>query len=620
MEPQTETGVGGGCGAFLEGDGVCRWRVWAPHTKRVDLVLYDAQKNRRTQPMMVEPRGFFTATASGIEEGQRYAYALYGARELADPASRLQPDGVHQASAVWDPSKYAWQDSGWQGIPRERMVIYELHVGTFTSEGTFAAIVPRLKELRELGITAIELLPVAQFPGRRNWGYDGTYWYAVQNSYGGPRELQKLVDACHAEGIAVIQDVVYNHLGPEGNYLAEFGWYFTNRYHTPWGKAINYDDRHCEPVRDFVLQNVRMWFRDFHMDGLRLDAAQCIFDIGPQHLLADLQLVAEEEAAKFGREPYIVAESDMNNVKLMQPPETGGYGLDAQWSDDFHHALHALLTGERTGYYEDYSDPVPQLVKAWNSAFIYDGIYSEYRDRRQGASTRGMPGHHFVICTQNHDQVGNRAIGNRLTTMLSGPQLRFAAALMLLAPQTPMLFMGEEYGEQAPFPFFCDFGDPHLREAVRKGRLAEFSDLEWKGVIPDAQAESTFMGARLSWSWPEGSSQAGLRRLYQELLEIRRRFPADKQRARVEAEVLTLDGSRIIQAVRRDASNQAAVLEVWFNPTGQTVTLPGPHPTAQLLLSSEEVKYGGGVNPCAVRNELAAYECLVYQLSSKENR
>ena len=620
MKPGTQRPTTTGSGAFLGTNGVCRWRVWAPHARQVDLVLYDAQGHCRTLAMEAGERGSYTATISGIEEGQRYAFSLHGHRELPDPASRSQPDGVHKASAVWNPGRYRWTDSNWRGVPREQMVIYELHVGTFTEEGTFGAIIPRLADLRELGITAIELLPVAQFPGERNWGYDGTYWFAVQNSYGGPRELQRLVDACHAAGIAVILDVVYNHLGPEGNYLAEFGPYFTDRYRTPWGRAVNYDDAGCDEVREFVLENVRQWFRDFHMDGLRLDAAQAIYDLGPRHMLADLQQVAEDETAKFGRAPYVIAESDLNDVRMLRPNSMGGYGLNAQWNDDFHHSLHVLLTGERNGYYADFQEPARQLVKAWNEAFIYDGIPSTFRRRRHGASAGGLPGHHFVVYVQNHDQVGNRARGERLSTLVSDSQLRLAAALVLLSPQTPMLFMGEEYGETNPFPFFCDFGDPHLREAVRKGRLAEFAELRWSGVIPDAQDENTFASARLSWLWQDGSSQASLRNLYRDLLGLRRQFPAASDRASNEAEVVAPGNtSQLIRVVRRDSQDQIAV-EAWFNPSAEIVDLPTQlDKSARLLLSTEETKYGGTVSPCAVRNNLVGYECLIYQHSPKVN-
>jgi maltooligosyltrehalose trehalohydrolase len=348
----------------------------------MQLVLVDHAGGRLTHGMSPIDHGHFVYTAAEIKEGQRYCFSLNGSREVPDPASRWQPDGVHEPSAVWAWQGFAWSDAAWKGVAREDLVIYELHVGTFTPEGTFAAIIPRLQSLRELGITAIELMPVGQFPGRRNWGYDGTYWYAAQNSYGGPRELQQLVDACHAAGLAIVLDVIYNHLGPEGNYLQEFGPYFTGHYHTPWGSALNYDDRDSGEVRNFVTNNVRHWIRDFHFDGLRLDAVHAICDASSQHLLADIKIAASDEAARLGWPVHIIAESSLNDVRLLRPLEQGGYRLDAQWNDDFHHCVHALLTGESNGYYSDYSSPATQLAKVFNDTFVYDGCHSPFLGRR----------------------------------------------------------------------------------------------------------------------------------------------------------------------------------------------------------------------------------------------
>jgi maltooligosyltrehalose trehalohydrolase len=408
-------------------------------------------------------------------------------------------------------------------LPREQFVIYELHVGTFTAEGTFDAIIPRLELLREFGITAIELMPVGQFPGSRGWGYDGVHPYAVHESYGGPRGLQRLVDACHRIGLALILDVVYNHLGPEGNYLAEFGPYFTNRYRTPWGLAMNFDDRGSDAVRTFVLDNVRQWIRDFHVDGLRLDAVHAIYDCSPKNILREIQEVVDGEARRSGnkRQLHVFAESNLNDVRLLDPPDCGGCGLDAQWSDDFHHAVHALLTGERARYYVDFGQP-DQLVKAINQTFVYDGCYSQYRDRRHGAPVRGHASDRFVVAIQNHDQVGNRPRGDRLSTLLDPARLRLAAGLLLFSPHIPLIFMGEEYGETRPFPFFCSFEDPEIAEAARRGRLEELETFGWEGDAPDPQSPATFDSAKLQWSWPNGSSHAGLRELYYDLLAIRR--------------------------------------------------------------------------------------------------
>lgn len=499
------------------------WDVWAPRASCVELVLVSGA-DRRTVPMQPAGRGWFHHRALEVEEGQRYWFRLDGGREFPDPASRWQPDGVHAASAICNSSNFAWTDAAWRGIPRADLVIYELHVGTFTPEGTFDAIVPRLSALKELGVTCLELMPVAQFPGHRGWGYDGVYPFAVQQSYGGPYALQRLVDACHAHEMAILLDVVYNHMGPEGSYLSQFGPYFSDRYRTAWGSALNVDGAGSDAVRAFILDNVSFWLRDFHFDGLRLDAIHAILDSSAVHLLREIQQVAEEQAAARRREVHVIAESNLNDVRLLQPPEKGGYGLAAQWSDDFHHCVHTLLTGENEGYYVDFGDPA-QLVKALTQTFVYDGGYSPFRDRRHGAPAGDLPGDRFVISVQNHDQIGNRACGERLGTLLAPAPQRLAAGTLLLAPHIPLLFMGEEYGETRPFPYFCDFGDEGLRRAVRLGRRQEFADFDWPDRLPDPMEKSTFESAVLGWNWETKEHQAGLRRWYQDLLKARRLWP-----------------------------------------------------------------------------------------------
>ena len=442
------------CGALSEGEDSIRWRVWAPRAKQVELVFL-LQDRRRAVPMLREERGFFHHSEAHVHDGQCYAYRLDGGTERPDPCSLWQPDSVHGPSALVCPARFAWTDKNWKGLPRQDLVFYELHVGTFTPQGTFEAVIPRLDELRELGITAVEIMPVAQFPGNRNWGYDGVLPYATQNTYGGPYGLQKLIDACHAAGLAVFLDVVYNHLGPEGNYLAEFGPYFSDRYKTPWGLAINYDGPGSDPVRSFVLDNARMWLEEFHFDGLRLDAVHAIFDFGARHILRDVQEVAEEVAERSGRQIHIIAESDLNDPRLLYPRQRGGHQLAGQWSDDFHHAIHAFFTGERRGYYQDYGRP-RQIADVLEQPFLFAWDYSPFRDRRHGAPPEGLSGDHFVVCLQNHDQVGNRARGDRLSSLLHNPaKQRLASSLLLLSPYLPLIFMGEEYGEENPFPFFA---------------------------------------------------------------------------------------------------------------------------------------------------------------------
>ncbi len=525
------------CGALWRAGGV-DFRVWAPVARRVELVLHHPDQPPQELEMTAQTGGYFALRVEGADEGQRYAFRIDGGEQRADPCSLHQPDNVPGPSEVVRTDLFRWSDQDWRGIPPRDLAIYELHVGTFTPEGTFEAIIPRLPALRELGITAIELLPVGQFPGARNWGYDGVLPYAAQNTYGGPRALARLVDAAHAAGLAVLLDVVYNHFGPEHNYLSEFGPYLVDCYHTPWGMAVNYDQRFCDPVREYVLENARMWLQEFHLDGLRLDAVHAIYDMSARPILQEIAALGRDVAAKGGRAVHIIGESDQNDPRVVSDATRGGIGLTAQWADDFHHALHSYLVGEQRGYYSDFGSPA-QIARALETPFVFDGIYSENRKRRHGAPTVGLPPERFVVCIQNHDQVGNRAIGERLSELLvTSEKQRAAAALLLLCPYVPLLFMGEEYGELRRFPFFCSFGGEELLQAVREGRRREFADFVASVTeIPDPGAPATFASAILSWDWPEGTPHGGLRKLYGDLLHARRQWPlfrGDARRARIE--------------------------------------------------------------------------------------
>jgi maltooligosyltrehalose trehalohydrolase len=564
--------------------------------------------------MLPEERGYFRLDRANVPEGQRYAFRLDGGPERPDPCSLWQPDGVHGPSAVVQPGRFHWTDQRWQGIARQDLVFYELHVGTFTPEGTFDAVIPRLGTLRELGVTCIEIMPVAQFPGTRNWGYDGVLPYAVQNSYGGAHGLQRLVDACHAHGLAVFLDVVYNHFGPEGNYLAEFGPYFTDRYKTPWGLAINYDGPGSDPVRDYVLDNARMWLDEFHCDGLRLDAVHAIYDLGAKHILLAIEEEARNVRSSRGRQVHVVAESDLNDPRLLVPAERGGYELDGQWCDDFHHAVHAWLTGERQGYYQDFGKEA-HLAQVLRSPFLYAWDYSPHRDRRHGAAPPpDLTGDRFVVCIQNHDQVGNRATGDRFGTLLDPARQRLAGSLLLLSPYLPLLFMGEEYGETRPFPFFCSFGDPTLVQNVREGRHREFAAFTWQGEVPDPQDETTFASARLSWSWPEGSVHDGLRRLYADLLSARRHWPAlrDLQQRAVRLLPDEKEGP-LLEMVRGGAPwQEGGAVHIWFNLRGEPQPLPAEVGGKKLLFSSEARVYRGGRQEGEPVRELLPWECVVF--------
>jgi maltooligosyltrehalose trehalohydrolase len=523
-------------GATLYPDNQCSFLVWAPLARTVDLYL--EAPDRRLVPMEKADHGYFYALLNDAAPDNLYFYCLDGTKKRPDPASRFQPNGVHGPSQVKDSCNFRWTDSGWAPPTRSELVFYEVHVGTFTPEGTFEAIIPRLRDLKSLGINTIELMPVAQFPGTRNWGYDGVYPFAVQDSYGGPEGLKRLVNACHQEGIGLALDVVYNHLGPEGNYLAEYGPYFTNQYRSPWGEAINFDGPLSDEVRRFFIENALYWISEFHVDALRLDAVHAIIDASAQPFLEELMARVRELEKDLKRTVYVIAESDRNDARILKPREKGGYAVDGQWNDDFHHALHALLTGERTGYYEDFGS-IRDMAKAYSEGFVYSGQYSKYRRRRHGNSSRAIASDRFVVFCQNHDQVGNRARGERLAALVSDEALRLAAGTVLLAPFVPLLFMGEEYGEISPFQYFVSHSDAELIQNVRDGRREDFAGFHWDGAIPDPQSEDTFVQSKVRWERRENGRHQKLLYFYSELLRVRRTVPAlrnlDKSTCKVSA-------------------------------------------------------------------------------------
>jgi maltooligosyltrehalose trehalohydrolase len=504
------------------GDNGCSFLVWAPVAREVALEI--GTGGRKTRPMQKDSEGYFSCSVPGLTSGSKYWFLLDGEKRRPDPASRLQPDGVHGASEVVS-SRFAWQDSEWRGLPLDQLVFYEIHTGTFTREGTFQAIIPRLGGLKQLGVTIIEIMPIAQFPGKRNWGYDGVYPFAAQNSYGGPGALRELVNACHREGLGIALDVVYNHVGPEGNYLRDFGPYFTDRYKTPWGQALNFDGSGSDHVRRFFIESALYWISEFHVDALRLDALHAIVDTSAVPFLEELATAVHRLASELDRSIHLIAESDLNDSRIVRPREFGGCGFDAQWNDDFHHCVHTLLTGEQSGYYADFGS-AGQLATAYTAGYVYSGQYSNYRQRRYGNSSRDVPARRFVVCVQNHDQVGNRAQGERLSAIVSFEKLKLAAGALLLAPFVPLLFMGEEYGEVAPFQYFVSHSDAKLVEAVRQGRKEEFSRFDWHGHVPDPQAEETFERSRLNWSLRHEGKHRMAVRFYGELLRLRRCVPA----------------------------------------------------------------------------------------------
>ena len=491
-------------------------RVWAPRARQVEMAA-GGQRRR----MQAEAGGWWQATEP-LAPGQEYAFVLDGGKPLPDPRSRWQPEGVHGPSRWLEPGRFAWDDAGWRPPAWEGAVVYELHVGTFTPAGTFPAAIERLDHLAALGVTHVELMPVVEFSGDRGWGYDGVDLFAPHHAYGGPEGLQQLINACHRRGLAVILDVVYNHLGPAGNYLAQYGPYFTTRYQTPWGEALNFDGADSGEVRRFFIANARMWLRHYHCDGLRLDAVHAILDHSALPFLEELAAAKRDWEAELGRPLLLIAESDANDPRLSASPALGGQGLDAQWNEDFHHALHAYLTGERNGYYADFGS-LAGLATALRQTFVYDGRYSRYRRRAHGRPAAGADGRRFVAYAQNHDQIGNRAQGDRLSQQLRPGQLRIAAALTLLSPFTPLLFQGEEWGATTPFLYFTDHPEPELAQAVRDGRRREFAAFGWAPeAIPDPQDPATFSRSRLRWEERDEPGHRELQAWHHDLIALRR--------------------------------------------------------------------------------------------------
>jgi maltooligosyltrehalose trehalohydrolase len=536
--------------------------------------------------------GYYEVVVDGVEPGSRYVYRLDEGKERPDPASRSQPQGAHGPSQVVSPS-FAWDDDSWPGLPLEEYVVYELHVGAFTREGTFDSVIPQLDGLRDLGVTAIELMPVAQFPGGRNWGYDGVHLFAVQDSYGGPGGLKRLVNACHHSGLAVVLDVVYNHLGPEGNYLGDFGPYFTDRYHTPWGPAVNFDGPGSDGVRRFYIENALHWITEFHIDALRLDALHAVFDYSAQPFLEELAAAVHEQADRLGQRAYLMAESDRNDPRLVRPRDLGGYGLDAHWNDDFHHALHTLLTGERFGYYQDFGR-LEDMAKALREGFVYSGRYSPYRQRRHGASSRDVPAHRFVVFAQNHDQVGNRLGGDRLSQLVSFEGLKLAAGAVLLSPFIPLLFMGEEYGETAPFLYFISHSDPTLVEAVRRGRREEFAAFAWQGEPPDPASEKTFLRSKLNHGLRGEGHHRVLFEFHKELLRLRKELPALARLSKEQLEVAGYEKENVLFLRRWDGESQVfAVFNFGDAPASVAVPVP-PGRWCKQLNSTDERWQGSG--------------------------
>jgi maltooligosyltrehalose trehalohydrolase len=602
------------------------FRVWAPLAARLSVCVTGSRQ--ADLPMDRDADGVFTAFAENLAAGAEYYYEFAPDRRRPDPISRFQPHGVHGASQVVDRDAFVWTDQDWQGRPLEDFIIYELHTGTFTLEGTFDGLIGRLPYLRELGITAIELMPVASFPGSRNWGYDGVYLYAPHAAYGGPLGFKRLVDACHREGLAVVLDVVYNHLGPEGNYLGEYGPYFTDRYRTPWGTAINFDGPHSDDVRRFFIDNALYWLTEYHVDALRLDAIHEILDFGACHVLCEMAEAFHRQARLLGRNAWLIAESDLNDPRVINSPRVGGHGLDTQWHDDFHHSLHTLLTDARNGYFVDFGR-IEDLRKAITDGFVYDGRRSVYRQRRHGASSVSNPGRQFVVFNQNHDQIANADAGKRLSELLTPEQQRLSAAILICAPGLPMLFMGEEFAASAPFNYFTSFTDPARASAVSEGRRREYESFFSDRAFPDPQAPETFAGSRIDWEETALSPHPELLALNRALISLRKKNRCLSNCRKDLTDVSFSEGERWIVIRRGDSSGRIALIFCNLSSEMRSVPVPREASGFELALWTGEQRFAGtpaAPSPPAVLDspsaaiELAQFSAAVYLDRTKSSK
>ncbi|WP_437877959.1 malto-oligosyltrehalose trehalohydrolase [Sorangium sp. So ce513] len=590
-------------GAWIEGDAV-RFRVWAPDHERIEIVTYgeDGQEITGALPATPTGGGYFEATAPGLGAGALYKVRIDGEGPFPDPYSRAQPFGVHGPSAVDDPS-FAWTDAGWKGVALEDLVLYEVHVGTATPEGTFDALIPRLAELRELGITALELMPVASFPGERGWGYDGVDLFAPSAAYGGPAGLRRLVDAAHAAGLGVILDCVYNHFGPDGNYLRAYSRrYFTERHKTPWGDAVNYDGEGAEQVRALAISNAEMWIRDFHIDGLRLDATHAILDDTEPHILREI--AERARAAGGGRRVVVIAEDSMNDARLVTPVALGGHGLDGVWADDFHHELRVCFAGDRDGYFEDHEGTAESIAATIRKGWLYEGQVSKHAGKPRGTPAEPVPPPRFVHCIQNHDQIGNRALGDRLGETVTQAAFRTMSALLLITPYTPLLFMGQEWNARTPFQYFTDH-NAELGRLVTEGRRREFQYFSsFSGAeVPDPQDPRTFQRSKLDWSERQRPEHAGVLAWYRELLGLRAAHPALRRRGRGDFSVEAI-GPDAIRIERR--GDETSVIALVALRGALSVDLGRPE--ARALAFSEETRFGGAAQRAPLERGRAAFE------------
>jgi maltooligosyltrehalose trehalohydrolase len=568
------------------------FRLWAPAARQAEVAIGTGGPAPELHPARADAQGWWECVVPHAAAGTLYRWRIDGQLLVPDAASRRNPEGPHGPSVVVDPAAFPWSDHGWFGLPRRDLVLYELHVGTFSDEGTFAGVAAHLDELVELGVTAVEVMPIAEFPGARNWGYDGAALYAPHSAYGGPDGFRDLVDACHAKGLAVILDVVYNHFGPEGAYVSAYGPYHTDRHQTPWGGAINVDGPGSDEVRRFLRENALMWLSEYHVDGLRLDAVHGIVDTSASPFLAELSEAVDELSETLNRRLHLIAESDLNDPRMVTSREQHGLGMHAQWCDDFHHALHALVTGERDGYYADFGH-LRQLATSYRQGFVFTGQPSRFRGRRHGAPPDGVEPLRFVVYAQNHDQVGNRPFGQRLPELVSFETLKLVAGLEPLSPFLPLQFAGEEYAEPRPFPYFTSHTDPQLAEAVRRGRADEFAGFfSETESLPDPQAVESFEAARLDRSSRQTAEGAALWALHRELLRLRRECAPLLGAGRRRTEVVAEHEQRVLR-VRRWRGGEEVLCLFQLAAEGASVVVDVPAGDWRVVLDSADERFAG---------------------------
>ncbi len=615
--PETEkekmTGFEPGLGAWVTPEGT-QFRVWSPDSKSLDLIVApSSEASGSVRPLKPSGDGYFTGHFQDLPAGTRYQFRIDGEHAYPDPASRFQPEGVHGPSEVVDPSRFHWTDADWTGVNMEDLILYELHVGAFTPTGTFTGVCEKLTKLKDLGVTAIELMPVADFPGNRNWGYDGVDLFAPARCYGTPDQLRRLVNEAHALNIGVVLDVVYNHLGPDGAYLGAFSpYYFSSRHKSPWGDAINFDGKHCAHSRNFFIENALYWVHEYHIDGLRLDATHAMVDDSPTHFLKEL---GQKVRASLpgGRNLLLIAEDDRNRAKLILPEEKGGFGLDGVWADDFHHQMRRLLAGDDEGYFQDFSGTAKDLAQTIRQGWFFTGQKSAFRKRARGTSTEGILLNQFIHCLQNHDQVGNRALGDRLHFAVDPASFRAASALHLLLPATPLIFMGQEWAASTPFCYFTDHPEA-LGKAVTQGRRNEFrhfkafSEADSILSIPDPQAPSTFINSKLNWEERQRGPHTGMLNLYRDLINLRKSEPALQKSFHPSFEIEALGKNTL--AMKRQTGDSSSLLVVACLKGQESIiigthsiTQPPPGKQWSLQWTSEDTQYTDPPSGPAVRLE-----------------